>query len=71
MVIYRCDRCNEDFENKSDLIRVSLEAEYYDDSIGMHCYNRNEIYRTGLFEVCKNCAAVLKATFIKCMEGTE
>ena len=68
MVIYRCDRCQEDFDEKADLIRVSLQAEYYDDSKGVQCYNSHEIYRTGMFEVCKNCAAILKATYLKCME---
>ena len=68
MLIYRCDRCHEDFENKGDLLRVQFDAEFYDDSKGMHCYCRDEIYRTGAFEVCRNCAAIFKANFIKRME---
>lgn len=68
MVIYRCDRCTKDYENKTDLVRVEFYSEVFNDTAGVNCYCHSSVYSTETHEVCKNCAAILKASFIKCME---
>lgn len=68
MIIYRCDKCGKDFPKRSDVFRIRIEKEVYDDSEGAHYYR--DAGKTAFFDVCDACASDIMMNFIETIRGT-
>lgn len=68
MIVYRCDKCGKEFEKRSDVFRIHIEKEVYDDSERAHYYHCDG--KTAYFDVCDECASDLMMNFIETIRGT-
>ena len=62
MTIYRCDKCGKEMTKNTDLYRIRVESETYDDRKEMHCWKDKA--KSRYFDVCVSCMNSLISSFV-------
>lgn len=62
MTIYQCDMCHKNFQSKKDLLRLTVEADKYNEEAHMLCYT--PAGARVVSELCEQCATTIANTVV-------
>ena len=63
MIIYQCDMCHKNSSRKTELLRLTIDTEKYNDAPNVACYRPNGLRVVS--ELCENCAITVTNTLVE------
>ena len=69
MIVYRCDRCGKEVQERSDLFRLTLHTEKYDKRSDFMCYVGAAGYPRIEKELCADCMREVRTHYFNYIGG--